>query len=208
MRSKRTTGACARARRRTAAGRGRPTPPRGARPSAARRRSAGLRRRSSRRAGDLRSRGSGSPAPWLCQRNGLIGPSCKDGPCGRCAGPWRRRQAWIHAQRMDRRRDSPADDGRGLHGVAGRSSGSASASWSRTRSRWRPTTRGVRELLHQRLAADARAAGIHLRIEASESASSPSESRISRVLGRSTKRSAGEPAPDQATTSSSSTRAA
>jgi hypothetical protein len=67
---------------------------------------------------------------------------------------------------------------------------------------------GVRELLHQRLAADARAAGIHLRIEASESASSPSESRISRALGRSTKRSAGEPAPEQTTTSSSSTRAA
>ena len=66
----------------------------------------------------------------------------------------------------------------------------------------------VRELLHQRLAADARAAGIHLRIEASASASSPSESRISRVLGRSTKRSAGEPEPAQTTTSSSSTRAA
>src|SRR5947209_10002707 len=57
----------------------------------------------------------------------------------------------------------------------------------------------VRELLHQRLAADARAAGIHLRIEASASASSPSESRISRVLGRSTKRSAGEPEPAQTT---------
>ena len=66
----------------------------------------------------------------------------------------------------------------------------------------------VRALLHQRLAADARAAGIHLRIEASASASSPSESRISRVLGRSTKRSAGEPEPEQTTTSSSSTRAA
>lgn len=66
----------------------------------------------------------------------------------------------------------------------------------------------VRELLHQRLAADARAAGIHLRIEASESPSSPSESRISRVLGRSTKRSAGEAEPAQTTTSSSSTRAA
>ena len=66
----------------------------------------------------------------------------------------------------------------------------------------------VRELLHQRLAADARAAGIHLRIEASESASSPSESRISRVLGRSTKRSASEPEQAQTTTSSSSTRAA
>src|SRR6476661_7875740 len=63
---------------------------------------------------------------------------------------------------------------------------------------------GVRELLHQRLAADARAAGIHLRIEASESASSPSESRISRALGRSTKPSAGEPEPAQTTTSSSS----
>jgi hypothetical protein len=66
----------------------------------------------------------------------------------------------------------------------------------------------VRELLHQRLAADARAAGIHLRIEASASLSSPSESRISRVLGRSTKRSAGEPEQDPTTTSSSSTRAA
>jgi hypothetical protein len=66
----------------------------------------------------------------------------------------------------------------------------------------------VRELLHQRLAADARAAGIHLRIEASASASSPSESRISRVLGRSTKRSASEPEPARTTTSSSSTRAA
>lgn len=66
----------------------------------------------------------------------------------------------------------------------------------------------VRVLLHQRLAADARAAGIHLRIEPSESPSSPSESRISRVLGRSTKRSAGEPEPAQTTTSSSSTRAA
>ena len=66
----------------------------------------------------------------------------------------------------------------------------------------------VHELLHQRLAADARAAGIHLRIEASASASSPSESRISRVLGRSTKRSAGEPVQDQTTTSSSSTQAA
>ncbi len=66
----------------------------------------------------------------------------------------------------------------------------------------------VRELLHQRLAADARAAGIHLRIEASESASSPSESQISRVLGRSTKRSDGEPEQDQTTTSSSSTQAA
>jgi hypothetical protein len=67
---------------------------------------------------------------------------------------------------------------------------------------------GVRELLHQRLAADARASGLHLRIAASESLSSPSESRISRVLGRSTKRSAGEPEPAQTTTSSSSTRAA
>ena len=66
----------------------------------------------------------------------------------------------------------------------------------------------VRELLHQRLAADARAAGIHLKVEACASPSSPSESRISRVLGRSTKRSAGEPAPEQTTTSSSSTRAA
>ena len=66
----------------------------------------------------------------------------------------------------------------------------------------------VRELLHQRLAADARAAGIALRIEASASHSSPSESRISRVLGRSTKRSAGEPEQDQRTTSSSSTQAA
>jgi len=66
----------------------------------------------------------------------------------------------------------------------------------------------IRELLHQRLAADARAAGIHLRIEASESASSPSASRISRVLGRSTKHSAGEPEPARTTTSSSSTRAA
>ena len=66
----------------------------------------------------------------------------------------------------------------------------------------------VRELLHQRLAADARAAGIALRIEASASASSPSESRISRVLGRSTKHSASEPEPAQTTTSSSSTRAA
>lgn len=37
----------------------------------------------------------------------------------------------------------------------------------------------VRELLHQRLAADARAAGIQLRIEASAPASSPSESRVS-----------------------------
>jgi hypothetical protein len=66
----------------------------------------------------------------------------------------------------------------------------------------------VRELLHQRLAADARAAGIALKIEASASASSPSESRISRVLGRSTRRSASEPEPAQTTTSSSSTRAA
>jgi hypothetical protein len=66
----------------------------------------------------------------------------------------------------------------------------------------------VRELLHQRLAADARAAGIALRIEASASASSLSESRISRVLGRSTKHSASEPVPAQTTTSSSSTRAA
>ena len=66
----------------------------------------------------------------------------------------------------------------------------------------------VRALLHQRLAADARAAGIHLRIEASASLSSPSASRISRVLGRSTKRSAGEPEQAQTTTSSSSTRAA
>lgn len=66
----------------------------------------------------------------------------------------------------------------------------------------------VRELLHQRLAADARAAGIHLRIEASASASSPSESRISSALGRSTKRSAGDPERDQTTTSSSSTQAA
>jgi hypothetical protein len=66
----------------------------------------------------------------------------------------------------------------------------------------------VRELLHQRLAADARAAGIHLRIEASASPSSPSASRISRVLGRSTKRSAGEPEQGPTTTSSSSTRAA
>jgi hypothetical protein len=66
----------------------------------------------------------------------------------------------------------------------------------------------VRELLHQRLAADARAAGIALRIEASASASSPSESPISRVLGRSTKHSASEPEPAQTTTSSSSTRAA
>jgi hypothetical protein len=66
----------------------------------------------------------------------------------------------------------------------------------------------VRELLHQRLAADARAAGIALRIEASASHSSPSESRISRVLGRSTKRSAGDPEQDQTTTSSSSTQAA
>ena len=66
----------------------------------------------------------------------------------------------------------------------------------------------VRELLHQRLAADARAAGIPLRIEASASASSPSESRISRALGRSTKRSAGTPGRAQTTTSSSSTRAA
>ena len=39
----------------------------------------------------------------------------------------------------------------------------------------------VRELLHQRLAADARAAGIQLRIEAS---APPSDSRISRALGR------------------------
>jgi hypothetical protein len=66
----------------------------------------------------------------------------------------------------------------------------------------------VRELLHQRIAADARAAGIPLRVQACESASSPSESRISRVLGRSTKRSDSEPAQDQTTTSSSSTRAA
>jgi hypothetical protein len=66
----------------------------------------------------------------------------------------------------------------------------------------------VRELLHQRLAADARAAGIALRSGASASRSSPSESRISRVLGRSTKRSAGEPEQDQTTTSSSSTQAA
>jgi hypothetical protein len=66
----------------------------------------------------------------------------------------------------------------------------------------------VRGLLHQRLAADARAAGIHLRIGASASPSSPSESRISRALGRSTKRSAGEQAPGQTTTSSSSTQAA
>ena len=66
----------------------------------------------------------------------------------------------------------------------------------------------VRELLHQRLAADARAAGIPLRVEAYESASSPSESRILRALGRSTKRSAGVPVPGQTTTSSSSTRAA
>ena len=66
----------------------------------------------------------------------------------------------------------------------------------------------VRELLHQRLAADARAAGIHLRIEASATALSPSESRISRALGRSTKRSASEPEPAQKTTSSSSTQAA
>jgi hypothetical protein len=66
----------------------------------------------------------------------------------------------------------------------------------------------VRELLHQRLAADARAAGIALRIEASASHSSPSESRISRVLGRSTKRSTGEPEQDRTTTSSSSTQAA
>jgi len=66
----------------------------------------------------------------------------------------------------------------------------------------------VRELLHQRLAADARAAGIPLRIEPSASLSSPSESRISRVPGRSTKRSAGEPEQDRTTTSSSSTRAA
>jgi hypothetical protein len=42
----------------------------------------------------------------------------------------------------------------------------------------------VRELLHQRLAADARAAGITLRIEATPS---PAESRVSRVLGRSTR---------------------
>jgi hypothetical protein len=62
----------------------------------------------------------------------------------------------------------------------------------------------VRELLHQRLAADARAAGIHLRVEVCES---PSESLISRVLGRSPQRSAGEAEPAQAT-SSSSTRAA
>jgi hypothetical protein len=66
----------------------------------------------------------------------------------------------------------------------------------------------VRELLHQRLAADARAAGIALRIEASASRSSPSESRISRVLGRSTKRSAGEPDPYRAPTTASSTQAA
>jgi hypothetical protein len=66
----------------------------------------------------------------------------------------------------------------------------------------------VRELLHQRLAADARAAGIQLRVEVCESLSSPSESRISRVLGRSTKRSGGDPEPAQTTTSSSSTRAA
>jgi hypothetical protein len=66
----------------------------------------------------------------------------------------------------------------------------------------------VREMLHQRLAADARAAGIPLRVEAYESASSPSESRIWRALGRSTKRSGGAPAPDRTTTSSSSTQAA
>jgi hypothetical protein len=66
----------------------------------------------------------------------------------------------------------------------------------------------VRELLHQRIAADARAAGIPLRVEACESASSPSESRISRVLGRSTRHSASEPEPAQTTTSSSSTKAA
>jgi hypothetical protein len=66
----------------------------------------------------------------------------------------------------------------------------------------------VRELLHQRLAADARAAGIALRVEAYESASSPSESRIWRGRGRSTKRSAGAPVPGRTTTSSSSTRAA
>ena len=66
----------------------------------------------------------------------------------------------------------------------------------------------VRELLHQRLLADARAAGVPLRVEAYESASSPSESRIWRALGRSTKRSGGAPAPAQTTTSSSSTRAA
>jgi hypothetical protein len=66
----------------------------------------------------------------------------------------------------------------------------------------------VHELLHQRLAADARAAGIALRIEASASASSPSESRISRAPGRSTRHSAGEPAPARTTTSSSSTQAA
>ena len=66
----------------------------------------------------------------------------------------------------------------------------------------------VHELLHQRLAADARAAGIALRIEGSASASSPSESRISRALGRSTRHSAGEPKPARTTTSSSSTRAA
>ena len=65
----------------------------------------------------------------------------------------------------------------------------------------------VRELLHQRLAADARAAGIHLRIAASASASSPSESRISRALGRSTKHSGSQPAAEQTTTASSSTRA-
>jgi hypothetical protein len=66
----------------------------------------------------------------------------------------------------------------------------------------------VRELLHQRIAADARAAGIPLRVQACEPASSPSESRISRVLERSTKSSASAPEPDQTTTSSSSTRAA
>jgi hypothetical protein len=66
----------------------------------------------------------------------------------------------------------------------------------------------VRELLHQRLAADARAAGVPLKVEAYESASSPSESRISRALGRSTKRSAGAAVPERTTTSSSSTRAA
>ena len=66
----------------------------------------------------------------------------------------------------------------------------------------------VRELLHQRLAADARAAGIPLRVEAYESASSPSGSRTWRALGRSTRRSAGAPAPGQTTTSSSSTQAA
>lgn len=49
----------------------------------------------------------------------------------------------------------------------------------------------VRALLHQRLAADARAAGIPLRVEASEAAASPSGSRLRRTLGRSPRRSAG-----------------